>query len=135
MYQFYFLAVLFLVLNGFVLTLEQLSQKFENLLKIKEIFYSRMSLLVLGGAGVITGFFKLFATFGGIIIISDFFPAIASLAVGLILFLDFYKESSGNKSQSLENVDVLITQYRTLIGVVSMVLGFLHFIVPGALLL
>lgn len=132
MYQFYLLAVLFLLLNGFVLMLEQLSQKFENLLKIKEILYSKMSLLILGGGGVITGFIKLFATFRSIIIIGDFFPAVACLAVSLILLLNFYKESSGTQSQSLENMDSLIAQYRTVIGAASMAIGFLHFIVPEA---
>ena len=130
MFQFYFLSVFFLVLNGFILTLDKLSEKTESLAKVKDVLTSKQSLFIIGTAGAITGVLNLFITSDNFIIIGDFLPALACLAVGLANLMGFYKESSTSQAASLEKIDNLLTQNKSIIGFVAMGIGLVHFLFP-----
>ncbi|ADN01704.1 hypothetical protein [Spirochaeta thermophila] len=143
MLQFYALSVLTNFMSGIILAQETFSERTGiTALFNPEVLRSKTFLLVWGILTAVTGVFKILSvTEGDVIIVGDLLPAIAGLASGIALLLMFYRErrtpSEGAEvgSDAVDRIDALLSQNKTLVGVLSVVAALLHFLFPRVLFL
>ncbi len=92
--------------------------------------------LIVGIVAVVVGLMKVLSVFKGIPIIGDLLPAVAGLAGGASILLEYYSCSTSSDDFELaDNVRAVFIDSRKYIGVLCIVAAVLHFVFPGALLL
>ncbi|MBP5442582.1 MAG: hypothetical protein J6Y60_05020 [Treponema sp.] len=92
--------------------------------------------LIVGIAVVVVGLMKVLSVYEGIPIIGDLLPAVAGLAGGASILLEYYVTSTSSDDFELaDNVKAVFIDSRKYIGVLCLVAAVLHFVFPGALLL
>ena len=90
----------------------------------------------MGIVAVVVGLMKVLSVFKGIPIIGDLLPAVAGLAGGASILLEYYSCSTSSDDFELaDNVRAVFIDSRKYIGVLCIVAAVLHFVFPGALLL
>lgn len=136
MIQFYFLSVLLNVLGGYALIVQGGEDKGTKFDGVRAFLRDMTVRLVLGILAVTVGFFKLLTVMrGDIPIVGDFLPALAGLASGFALLLEFYRSNSNVTTDTLERVDRIFNANRRIVGVSSMIIGFVHFLFASVLFL
>lgn len=136
MIQFYFLSVLLNVLGGYALLVQGGEDKGTKFDGVRNFLKDMTVRLVLGILAVTVGFFKLLTVMrGDIPIVGDFLPALAGLAAGFSLLLEFYRSNSNVTTDTLERMDRIFTANRRIVGVSSMIVGFVHFLFASVLFL
>ena len=137
MIQFYFLSVLANILGGLILAGEYLDEKIPSFSAVKVFFDSKPGFRVtIGFVASIVGILKLLSvTAGDIPFVGDFLPALVGLLIGASIFLERYKERSAVSSNVVETGDKLLLKNRSIIGIVGIVTGLLHFLLPKVLFL
>lgn len=137
MVQIYFLSILSNILGGLVLSSEHYSEKFAGISSVEEFFDGKPGLrITLGIVAFLTGFLKLLTvTKGDVPVIGDILPALAGLFTGATLIFARYKEKSTVPSKMVETADKLLIKNKTIIGTIGMLIGALHFLLPGIVLL
>jgi hypothetical protein len=92
--------------------------------------------LVVGFASVFTGIMKLLSVVhNDIPVIGDFFPALAGIAGGFALLLEYYMDASSTDLSIGEPVRKVFIDGRRYIGIFCLFAGLLHFLFPQVLLL
>ncbi len=137
MVQFYFLSIIANLLGGFALASDYFSEKFKGLSSFKSFFEKRGTRITLGSLALIVGIFKLIVKPVGwaVPFVGDMLPAFTGIAVGFVLLLDFFKEKSETGKDKLEKVEKTVMTYRVPLGILSVVVAIVHFLIPGALIL
>ena len=137
MVQFYFLAVLLNVLGGLLISASYFGEKMPGLLRFKEALQEQNGVrIVFTLVMVVVGVFKLLSvTEGDVPVVGDLLPALSLFMLSFILTLDYYIESSDVVSPRIEKLDRIFLKNSVVFGIVAMVIGILHFLFPGALLL
>ncbi|MDR2601508.1 MAG: hypothetical protein LBC53_03530 [Spirochaetaceae bacterium] len=133
MLQIYFLSVVFPALSGWLLfksgsTVPLLEPPFSILDE------GSTARFVVGSASIITGVLTLLSPVSGIPFLGDAFPAAASTLSGLCLVDEYFSARDGKpfiKSRFFE----VLSAYKRKTGVYSMIIAFLHFLLPKALFL
>jgi hypothetical protein len=139
MLQFYLLSVVLNVLSGFALYSERINTGPENpnrmVAALSGIFRDMTLRLMLGILTAITGFFKLLSVSpGDIPIIGDIVPAVAGLGMGFILILEYYRSKTGGSDEPARLETVFMTN-KAILGIIGMIIGFIHFLFPSVLFL
>ena len=139
MVQFYFLAICFNLLGGFVLAAPHFSEKFPVLSAIREFVYSKkgirigliISLFLVGILKVIS------VSIGDVIIVGDLLPSLTLLISGLTLLTEYwYGNRDGvEKKGVLKKMDGIFVKNSSIVGVAAVVTACLHFLFPGVLFL
>ena len=113
------------------------SEKFPGLSGVRDFFDEKAGMRVaLGVVAFLAGFLKLLSvTAGDVPVAGDLLPALAGLVTGATLLFDRYKEKSTVPSRLVETVDKVLLRNKTILGTVSVLLGALHFLIPGIVLL
>lgn len=129
MVQFYFLSIIANFFGGAALAADYLGSKFPAFESMKGTFEKREVKIGLGFTALIVGIFKLIVKPVGwaIPVAGDLVPALTGITVGLVLLLDFLKQKTG--------LEKTVMTYRMPLGIFSIIVAFLHFLFPGALLL
>lgn len=129
MVQFYFLSIIANFFGGVALAADYLGSKFPAFESMKGTFEKREVKIGLGFTALIVGIFKLIVKPVGwaIPVAGDLVPALTGITVGLVLLLDFLKQKTG--------LEKTVMTYRMPLGIFSIIVAFLHFLFPGALLL
>jgi len=136
MIQFYFLSVLFNIVGGYALLIHDAQDKGTKFDGVRSFLKDMTVRLVLGVLSVIVGFFKLLTVMrGDIPIVGDFLPAVAGLATGFSLLLEFYRSNSNVSTETLEKMERILNANRRIVGVVAIVIGFVHFLFASVLFL
>jgi len=137
MVQIYFLSILSNILGGFVLSAGHYSEKYPGFSSIQEFFGEKPGIRVtLGVIAFLTGFLKLLSvTKGDVPVVGDLLPSLSGLVIGITLLFDRYKEKSTVPSKMSERGDKLLLRNKTIFGTAGMVIGALHFLLPGIVLL
>ena len=136
MVQFYLLSVLMDIVAGYALASFQTEPKGTKADGIREFLKDSTIRLVLGILCTTVGFFKLLTVMrGDIPVVGDLLPSLAGLASGFALLLEFYKSNSNVTTSTLERLDGIFVANRRIVGIVSMVVGFTHFLFPNVLFL
>ncbi len=137
MVQFYFLSIVANFLGGVALSADYLGTKFPFFESIKGAFQKRSIKIGLGFTALIVGIFKLIVKPVGwaVPFAGDLLPALTGIGIGLALLFDFYKQKTNLEKESMEKVEKAVMTYRVPLGILGMVVAFLHFLIPGALFL
>ena len=132
MIQFYALSIFVNIFTGLLLSEDGKSEKAGIMMKISELLQDKGTKFVLGLFAVLIGFFKILTPIqGDVPVIGDLFPALSGLAMGAVLLVDFFKTSPDVSSETIEKVDSVIARNGKYIGIVGILSGILHFLVPG----
>ncbi|MBN1698308.1 MAG: hypothetical protein JW881_12410 [Spirochaetales bacterium] len=131
MEQFYFLSIFFNLLGGIILSAAYIKEKVPLFSPFLDVIAKKEVKFIAGIASLIIGVFKLIVPWG-IIIIGDLLPAATSFLVGAALVTDFFKESTTLTSETVKKMDVLVNQYRNIIGGTGMVMAVVHWLFGGA---
>lgn len=137
MVQIYFLSVVTNILGGLALSAAHYSEKFPGLSGVRDFFEEKAGIRVtLGVVAFLAGFLTLLSvTAGDVPVAGDLLPALAGLITGATLLFDRYKEKSTVQSKFIETVDKVLLRNKTILGSVGVLLGALHFLIPGVVLL
>lgn len=137
MLQFYLLSVIMNIIAGTVLSAGFIDERVSFVSGMKDYFDGKPSMkLTIGVITFIVGFFKLLSvTRGDVPVVGDLLPAVAGLVMGLALFLDYYKSRSTVSSPFVDTAEKLLLNNRNIIGLVGIVIGVLHFLLPRVLFL
>ncbi|HSV56957.1 MAG TPA: hypothetical protein VLH39_07600 [Magnetospirillaceae bacterium] len=136
MIQFYFLSVLLNIVGGYALLVQGGGDKGTSFDGVRTFLRDMTVRLVLGVLTIVVGFFKLLTVMrGDIPIVGDFLPAVAGMATGFSLLLEFYRSNSNVTTETLERMDRILTSNRRIVGISSIVIGFVHFLFASVLFL
>ncbi len=92
--------------------------------------------MILGIAAVVVGFLKLLSAFrGDIPVVGDLFPAAVGMLMGIMLIIDHYKMKAAVASQAFDTIDRVFIRRKSVIGIIGIVIGVLHFFMPSVLFL
>ena len=128
--QIYFLTIVFNIIAGFLLCAEYIRDKLPSLKGLLDFLNSKEARFIAGIGSLITGVFK-FISPVGIVVIGDIIPALSSLALGVTLLMDFFKESGTFSSDSIRKFDDLLLGHKELIGVIGLTVAVIHFFFAG----
>lgn len=127
MFQIYFLSVLLNILVGLFLIYEN---KIEN---SNLIIQKPLLIMVLGFASIIVGIIKLFVVAQpDIVIIGDLLPAVFGIVGGFCILLNYFLLYGKNEIILKPVVQKIFVDWKKTIGVLTLVVGILHFIIPQA---
>ncbi|MBN2874058.1 MAG: hypothetical protein JXM71_03095 [Spirochaetales bacterium] len=136
MVQFYLLSVLMNIAAGYALVSFATEPKGTKVDGVREFMKDGTIRLIVGILGTTVGFFKLLTVMrGDIPVVGDFLPSIAGIVAGFTLLLEFYRANSNVTTSSIDKLDAIFIANRKLIGIVSIVAGFAHFLFPNVLFL
>ncbi|HBG65870.1 MAG TPA: hypothetical protein DDW78_05305 [Treponema sp.] len=156
MEQFYFLSVLFNILAGLILVygrdltkgdeaddglelIEDGSGEGEKeqgaLFKDFDGFNNATFRLVIGILSAFVGIMKLLAAYDGIPVLGDLLPALAGVAAGASLLIEYYLLNASDPDTLPEGLQGIFIDSRKYIGVLCLIVGLLHFIFPRVLVL
>ena len=152
MVQFYFLSVLTGLLAGCILFfktetaaqkeesseedisfLEEKEPSFAGIFSPDSFFYTGMFRLVFGILCIVIAFLVLISPVSGVFLLGDLFPAIVSFAAGASILVDYYVENSDTELKLPELVEFCIVDCRRYLGIICIIVSFVHFIIPGVL--
>jgi hypothetical protein len=129
MVQFYALSVVVNLVSGLVLAVGEAEKKPTILTKLRDLFGTKAAKFSLGLLAVIIGLFKILTpTAGDVVVVGDILPALSGFALGGILLLDFFRASSDSEPSKLTSV---ILSNKRFVGIAGLVIGILHFLMPG----
>ncbi len=137
MYQFYFLSILCNFLIAFALVPEILGRWAPAITECVGRFMEKNGFPVgLGIAGMVVGVFKLLSvTPGDLVLLGDFFPALAGIAGGGTLVFEGRGGVSGRGSPASGILENLLVKRRDLWGIAALLSASLHFFFPSVLFL
>lgn len=125
MFQIYFLSVLLNILVGLFLIYEN---KIEN---SNLIIQKPLLIMVLGFASIIVGIIKLFVVAQpDIPVIGDLLPAVFGIVGGFCILLNYFLLYGKNEIILKPVVQKIFVDWKKTIGVLTLVVGILHFIIP-----
>lgn len=152
MVQFYFLSVFVNLLAGCILFfkantvlqkeasseedisfLEEKEPSFAKIFAPDSFFFAGIFRMVLGIVAVLVAFLVLISPYGGVFLFGDLVPAVILLAAGVALLIDYYIENSDTELKLPELLEFLLIDCRRYLGLICMIVGIIHFILPGVL--
>ncbi len=68
-------------------------------------------------------------------VVGDLVPAAAGMIMGITLIIDYYKSKATVSSQAVETFDRVFVRRKSIIGIIGMAVGILHFFIPSVLFL
>ncbi len=153
MVQFYFLTIVFLIIGALILLVEEYGERFPTIERLRnQIFSNQTNAIVLLVLTAVTGILKMISPITpGPVVLGDFFPAIALLAVAVFYGFEIQslgKDVSANEDEELfeddpafidseivDKAEGFYYKYKKIIGYVILGISFFHFLFPGAVLL
>ena len=133
MVQLYFLSILLNLLGGFGLASETMVERISGFRIFSDFFEGKTTLkLTVGILSFIVGVLKLLSSMD-VPVAGDLLPALANIAVGITLTLDYYKDRS--EVGPSERLNDFFARNSSILGIVAVVIGILHFFIPRVLFL
>lgn len=148
MMQMYFLSIVFNVIAGLILLntkqnsekevesdkKQKLIQDVNKKLASNEVLSNKTFTLVIGILSLLTGIIKFFCVAkGGLLILGDLIPAVTGIAVGFAILLHYYLSTATTESNLPKFLQVVFIDNIYWVGITSIVVAVLHFIMPGVL--
>jgi hypothetical protein len=138
--QLWFLSVLLNVLAGLVLIFsvtdaEGASDTPESFSTAPAFFENKTFRLVLGILCALVGVIKLGVTLTGVPVVGDLLPALAGIAAGGALLVDYYTNSSSLAVDFPAIVQKICFEDKKYLGIAAIIVAVLHFIFPRILFL
>jgi hypothetical protein len=137
MAQFYLLSVCLNVIAGLTLAGDYLGEKIQLLASFKNIRANRAAQTAVAVAVAAVGLVKLIVLAPGehVPVVGDLLPALTGILLGGILLIEAYRPHVEGRSEQLEKLSKTVLTYRVPAGIAGAVIGFIHFLFPGAVIL
>ena len=137
MAQFYLLSVLTTITAGLTLAGDFLGEKIAFLAGLGKLRENRRAQTVLGIVSIVVGVVKLIVLSPGehVPVVGDILPALSGIALGAIVLIEAHRLRVEGRSEPLERLSKTVLTYRVPVGITGAVIGLLHFLVPGAVIL
>ncbi|MFW5688944.1 MAG: hypothetical protein ACOC1U_05155 [Spirochaetota bacterium] len=137
MSQFYFLSVATLLFGGVIAAADFLSDRLSALSPLAGLTERRGLVLTVGIATAVVGLLKLFlrAPADSIPVAGDLLPAVAGIATGGVLILSQMGRRSEIGPEVSQAPPPALVEYKSPIGLAGIIVGLLHFLFPGAVIL
>jgi hypothetical protein len=135
--QFYLLSVLTTITAGLTLAGDWFAEKVSFLASFKKLRENRTAQTVLAIITIVVGLVKLVVLSPGehVPVVGDILPALAGVALGALMLIEVHRLRVEGRSEPLERLSKTVLTYRVPVGIAGAVIGFLHFLVPGAVIL
>ena len=125
MFQIYFLSVLLNILVGLFLIYEN---KIQN---SNFVIQKPLLIMILGFSSIIVGIIKLFVVAQpDIIFIGDLLPAVFGIGGGFCILLNYFLLYGKNEISLKPFVQKIFVDWKKIIGILTLAVGILHFIIP-----
>lgn len=137
MAQFYLLSIVANVVAGLALSSDYLGKRVSFFTGFKMLRENRSAEITLGLVTAIFGVLKLiFKSPGeGVPVAGDLLPALAGIALGLILLGEAFRQKVEASSEAIEKASRTVLTYRVPVGIAGVAIALLHFFIPGVLIL
>jgi hypothetical protein len=133
--QLWFLSVLLNVFSGLVLIFFAETEESSGGDAVPVFFQNKTFRLVLGILTALVGFVKIFAVIARPPVFGDFLPALAGIAGGGALLVDYYLNSTSAGFELPAIVKKICIDERKYVGIVCVAVSVLHFIFPHVIFL
>jgi len=135
MFQLYLLTVLTNILAGMALSSDFFSEKFPQFSDYIGYMSNNVYRMVLAVVSIIIGIANFFPVYeGDIAFFGKLLPALAGITAGLLLLVDFVQKKGGAKAgktaELADKVEQLSKPYITVVGIVVVIIGVLHAVIP-----
>ncbi|MDA3941250.1 MAG: hypothetical protein PF693_18390 [Spirochaetia bacterium] len=137
MVQIYLLSIVANVIAGITLASGYLGNKLSFFSVFKGLRENRVAEITLGLSTAVIGVLKLIirSPAENIPVAGDLLPALAGIALGLILLSEAFRSKVEAASEPLEKASRVVFSYRVPVGIAGMIIGILHFFFSGVLFL
>lgn len=137
MAQFYLLSVLANIVAGLTLAGDYLGEKLPFLASFKNLRANKAAQTVVAIVAVIIGVIKLIVLSPGesVPVVGDLLPALTGIILGGILLIEAYRPTVDKQGENIQKISKTVLTYRVPVGIAGVVIAFLHFLFPGALIL
>jgi hypothetical protein len=137
MSQFYFLSVATLLFGGVLAAADFLADRFSALAPLSDLAERRGIVMTAGIATAVVGLLKLFlrAPADTIPVAGDLLPALAGIATGGVLILSRLHRRPEIGAEISQTPPPALVEYKSPIGLAGIIVGLLHFLFPGAVIL
>ena len=128
--RLYFLSIIVNILSSCILMVDDFGDKLVFLKKIGDFFKGLGTKLLVACSAMLISLLKLMFPAGTdqIPFIGDLFPMVAGFLLGGTLMLDAVKKKSEVENQSLEKMEKLVLKNKGLVGLICLIIAFLHFL-------
>lgn len=137
MYQLFFLSVATNLVAGYLLSHSFLREKIgaQNVFD-DDFLTNRTVYTFVGTVAAIVGVLRIvFVTPGDVVVLGDLFPALVGLTAGVTLVLIAYLDRVDAPFAFAQRIGTVLGDRRTAVGIVAIIVGVLHFFLPGVLFL
>ena len=137
MFQIFLLTVFLNIFGGALLAADFLKEKLPGVGSLQSFMAENKAYTTLVSVGlVVAGVLKFIfpSTVNGSFV-QDLVPAILAIITGICLFYGYYKNVSDVDSETTSFMDKYVYRYRDVIGILTVLSGLAHFILPRFLLL
>jgi len=136
--QLWFLSVLLNVLAGLVLIFsvsnpETSTEAADGFASAPAFFENKTFRLVLGILSVLAGVIKLGITQSHVPFLGDLLPALAGIAAGAALLVEYYSHSTSLSIELPDFLRLICIDEKKYLGIVCIVVAVLHFVFPKIL--
>lgn len=144
MIQIYALSIILNMVGGLALAAGAFGEKSDIFEKIADLFSNKTFRVLLGGLTFLVGIVSLFSVIpGDLPILGDFFPALASLALGSALIFEYFedkkleegREDEEVKNETLKTIKTFLLENKGAVGLFAVAVSVLHLIFPTVLFL
>jgi hypothetical protein len=137
MVQFYLLAVVINILGGLVLASGTIEDKMPAVRALQESLSQNSAVRVIAIIVMLaTALFKILSvTSGDVPVVGDLVPALSLVALAFVFFLEYYQDRSNVKSASFERLESVFIGNKSVIGIIAIIVGIVHFLFPRVLFL
>jgi hypothetical protein len=137
MVQIYFLTICLNILSGIILAAPYFHDRFPWASSIREYIFNISALhIVLVASLFLIGVLKIICVFqGDVIIVGDLLPALTLIVSGFTLLIEYIAKDSEIENGFLKKMVSIFVERSSIVGVIAVVSGSLHFVFPGVLFL
>ena len=140
MAQFYLLSIFANIVAGLTLAGDFLGERFAFLSSFKNLRENRPAQIVIGAVTLVIGAVKLFLGSPGetILVAGDLLPALTGIALGAVLLAEAFRQAMDKQEgrmQKVKKISKAVLSYRVLLGIAGVAVAFVHFLLPGVIIL
>jgi hypothetical protein len=135
MAQLYLLSVVANIVAGLTLSADYLGERMPFLAGWTKLRESRSAAVTIGLVTAIVGVLKLIVRSPGerVPVVGDLLPALGGIALGLILLGESFRKGASTPETGVDKVTSVVLTYRVPVGIAGIIVGVLHFLLPGVL--
>jgi len=134
--QFYLLSVVSIILAGLNISGDYLSEKISMFSWLKELRIKKNTQIAIGLCTLAIGVLKfIFRSPGETVpVAGDLLPALGGILLGLVILGEAFQQETEKANASVKDVTRKVLTYRVPLGFAGVLIGLVHFFVPGVLI-